>query len=152
MTTFYTINQAAIQTGLSPSVLRIWELRYGYPKPKRGDNGYRKYTQGEVDTLKRIGQLTARGVPVGELIIDGLPTFPTTQIVPERGAVIDFTSIPLPVTIKAQTARRELEDAIRTRNVARIRLAQQLVPTIHPTDRENAVLAVIRLAGVSVTP
>jgi len=147
----FTVSDVSKITGLSPSVLRIWEMRYHYPNPARNANGYRHYSVHHVETLKRLKALTDRGVHIGDLIRDGVPTFPTEQVIPQRGTVIAFTTIPQPVTIRGQVIRRELEDAIRTRNLARIRMAQQLVPTIHPVDRSRAVLDVIALAGMKVT-
>ncbi len=40
------LNISAVEreTGLSKDVLRMWERRYGFPKPGRDDNGERQYT------------------------------------------------------------------------------------------------------------
>jgi len=58
-----------------------------------------------------------------------------------------FANIPQPVTELAQVLRRELEDALRTRNERRIRLAVSLMPTIPATDRQSAVVEVLKRAG-----
>src|SRR5580692_6884735 len=71
------INEASKACGLSPSVLRIWELRYGWPNPKRKPNGYRAYNQHQIQELKRVADLVKRGTPISTLIIDGLPRWPT---------------------------------------------------------------------------
>src|SRR6187399_203758 len=73
------INEASKLCGLSPSVLRIWELRYGWPNPKRKPNGYRAYTMHQVQELKRMGELVKAGVPVSSLIVEGLPRWPATH-------------------------------------------------------------------------
>ena len=70
------INEASKACGLSPSVLRIWELRYGWPSPKRKTNGYRAYNQHQVQELKRAADLVKNGTPISALIIDGLPRWP----------------------------------------------------------------------------
>ncbi len=70
------INEASKACGLSPSVLRIWELRYGWPSPKRKPNGYRAYNQHQVQELKRAADLVKNGTPISALIIDGLPRWP----------------------------------------------------------------------------
>src|SRR4051812_44623865 len=67
-------------TGLSPSVLRIWELRYGWPNPKRKSNGYRTYQPHQVDELKRVAGFVKDGVPISRLIVDGLPRWPTADM------------------------------------------------------------------------
>lgn len=75
------INEASKACGLSPSVLRIWELRYGWPNPKRKPNGYRAYNQHQIQELKRVADLVKRGTPISALIIDGLPRWPTDQAI-----------------------------------------------------------------------
>ena len=41
------LNISAVEreTGLSKDVLRMWERRYGFPKPGRDDNGERQYSR-----------------------------------------------------------------------------------------------------------
>ena len=39
--TMYTIKEAALRTGLTESVLRAWERRYGVVTPARTAGGYR---------------------------------------------------------------------------------------------------------------
>lgn len=73
---FLTINEAAKAAGLSPSVLRIWEVRYAWPTPKRQPNGYRAYTRHQVSELKRVAELVHSGTPISSIIVDGLPRWP----------------------------------------------------------------------------
>ncbi len=70
------INEASKACNLSPSVLRIWELRYGWPNPKRKANGYRTYSPHLVEDLKRVAKLVQAGFPIRQLIVDGLPQWP----------------------------------------------------------------------------
>ena len=70
------INEASKMCGLSPSVLRIWELRYGWPAPKRKPNGYRAYSLHQVQELKRMSELVKSGIPVSSLIVESLPRWP----------------------------------------------------------------------------
>ena len=42
------------ETGLSKDVLRMWERRYGFPKPARDANGERQYTAAETEKLRSI--------------------------------------------------------------------------------------------------
>ena len=35
------------ETGLSKDVLRMWERRYGFPKPARDENGEQSITRGK---------------------------------------------------------------------------------------------------------
>jgi len=57
----YSIRVVSRMTGLSPDTLRMWERRYGYPKPTRADSGVRLYARSDIDRLTLI----ARGIKVG---------------------------------------------------------------------------------------
>ena len=56
------------ETGLSKDVLRMWERRYGFPRPARDDNGERQYTAGETAKLRAIKRLMDVGVRPGRII------------------------------------------------------------------------------------
>ena len=56
------------ETGLSKDVLRMWERRYGFPKPGRDDNGERKYAAGEVTKLRTIKRLMDVGMRPGKIV------------------------------------------------------------------------------------
>jgi MerR family transcriptional regulator, light-induced transcriptional regulator len=56
------------ETGLSKDVLRMWERRYGFPRPARDDNGERQYTQAETAKLRAIKRLMDIGVRPGKII------------------------------------------------------------------------------------
>jgi DNA-binding transcriptional MerR regulator/methanogenic corrinoid protein MtbC1 len=61
------------ETGLSKDVLRMWERRYGFPKPARDENGERQYTSAEMAKLRSIKRLMDVGVRPGKLIGLSLP-------------------------------------------------------------------------------
>lgn len=65
----YTIQQVAEMTGLSKQVIRKWEDRYGIIEPKRLENGYRIYTQNDVEILQKIIDLTKAGYSVKQAAI-----------------------------------------------------------------------------------
>jgi len=56
------------ETGLSKDVLRMWERRYGFPKPARDENGERQYSLAETAKLRSIKRLMDVGVRPGKLI------------------------------------------------------------------------------------
>ena len=56
------------ETGLSKDVLRMWERRYGFPKPARDENGERQYSQAETAKLRSIKRLMDAGARPGKLI------------------------------------------------------------------------------------
>ena len=46
-------NAAAELLGVSPNTLRSWELRFGYPKPRRTQGGHRQNDLTELEALRR---------------------------------------------------------------------------------------------------
>src|SRR6185295_16718767 len=55
-------------TGLSKDVLRMWERRYGFPKPGRDENGERQYAAPEVARLRSIKRLMDVGMRPGKIV------------------------------------------------------------------------------------
>jgi len=68
------LNISAVEreTGLSKDVLRMWERRYGFPKPGRDDNGERQYTPADVGKLRAMKRLMDVGVRPGKIVKLGL--------------------------------------------------------------------------------
>jgi DNA-binding transcriptional MerR regulator/methylmalonyl-CoA mutase cobalamin-binding subunit len=64
------LNISAVEreAGLSKDVLRMWERRYGFPKPSRDANGERRYSVAEVAKLRAIKRLMDVGLRPGKLI------------------------------------------------------------------------------------
>jgi DNA-binding transcriptional MerR regulator/methylmalonyl-CoA mutase cobalamin-binding subunit len=67
-----TLNISAVEreAGLSKDVLRMWERRYGFPKPSRDENGERQYSTAEVAKLRAIKRLMDVGMRPGKIIHD----------------------------------------------------------------------------------
>src|SRR2546427_3927938 len=65
-----TLNISAVEreAGLSKDVLRMWERRYGFPKPSRDENGERQYSTVEVAKLRAIKRLMDVGMCPGKII------------------------------------------------------------------------------------
>jgi DNA-binding transcriptional MerR regulator len=136
------INEASKACGLSPSVLRIWELRYGWPSPKRKSNGYRAYNQHQVGELKRVAELVKLGTPISALIIDGLPRWPADNT--HKRVVTG-----LPKTRALKRARgvmeskiqEELTDSMERRHATHVlELIQRAAWSVRPDDEVNSSL------------
>jgi DNA-binding transcriptional MerR regulator/methylmalonyl-CoA mutase cobalamin-binding subunit len=87
-----SLNISAVEreTGLSKDVLRIWERRYGFPRPGRDDNAERQYAAGDVAKLRAIKRLMDTGLRPGKLIrqsLDELNALAEKRIHPRRDAV-----------------------------------------------------------------
>jgi MerR family transcriptional regulator/heat shock protein HspR len=57
----YVISVAAELAGMHPQTLRIYERR-GLVMPKRTDGGNRRYSDADIDTLRRIAELADQGM------------------------------------------------------------------------------------------
>lgn len=57
----YFIQQVSDMTGLSKQVIRKWEERYNIVQPKRLDNGYRIYSQVDINALLSVKTLSEQG-------------------------------------------------------------------------------------------
>lgn len=65
----FSIQQVSELTGLSKQVIRKWEDRYGIITPQRLENGYRVYSQFEVDLLKKTVQFIEEGFAIKQAAI-----------------------------------------------------------------------------------
>lgn len=60
----YTISEAAKEAGVSADMLRVWEIRYGWPRSVRKDNGYRLFSEA---TIERVRAFIAAGKPFHQI-------------------------------------------------------------------------------------
>ncbi len=60
----YNINAVARRVGLNPATLRAWERRYGSPRPCRGSQGYRLYSEEDVRVLHWLKSQVEHGVRI----------------------------------------------------------------------------------------
>ncbi|HEU5043568.1 MAG TPA: cobalamin B12-binding domain-containing protein [Nocardioidaceae bacterium] len=60
------IGELARRTGVSPELLRAWELRYGLLRPARTAGGFRLYTTADENRVRRMRQLIADGLSAAE--------------------------------------------------------------------------------------
>ncbi len=66
VTAVVRIGELARRTGVSPELLRAWELRYGLLRPERSSGGYRLYS---AEDERRVGTMTGalgRGISAAE--------------------------------------------------------------------------------------
>ncbi len=86
------LNISAVErdTGLSKDTLRIWERRYGFPRPLRDDNGDRAYTPEQVAKLQLIKRLLDRGHRPGKIMrlddeqLSKLAAIPAADVTPRQ--------------------------------------------------------------------
>lgn len=63
-----TIAAVERETGLSKDALRVWERRYGFPKPERDAVGDRRYSGAQVERLRQIKRLIDSGHRAGQVV------------------------------------------------------------------------------------
>ena len=65
-----TIGIAAVErdTGVSKDTLRVWERRYGFPRPQRDAFGERAYSEEDLDKLRVVRRLLDAGHRPGKII------------------------------------------------------------------------------------
>jgi methanogenic corrinoid protein MtbC1 len=86
-------------TGIARATLRIWERRYGFPRPERDARGERSYSQEQVRKLRRIADLMARGLRPGRLV----------QM---DGPQLDALELPGPTAAAGRQAVANVHDAV----------------------------------------
>jgi len=59
---------AATLLGVSPSTLRTWERRYGFPAPRRSAGGHRQYDRAEIEALRDAYSQTGHAASAVELV------------------------------------------------------------------------------------
>lgn len=75
----FSIAEVSKRVGVSPHVLRVWQIRYGWPNPRRDKNNVRVYSNGEVELIRRVVILHKAGMHIQELIVEGRPQFPKEE-------------------------------------------------------------------------
>jgi DNA-binding transcriptional MerR regulator/methylmalonyl-CoA mutase cobalamin-binding subunit len=68
MTITLSIAEVERDTGLSKDTLRVWERRYGFPKPRRDAFGERTYAPAQVEKLQVIKRLMDAGHRPGRIV------------------------------------------------------------------------------------
>jgi methanogenic corrinoid protein MtbC1 len=123
-------------TGLTKDTLRIWERRYGFPRPQRDPHGERVYTQGDVEKLRLVKRLIDQGHRPGKLIGQAVPelvslVYPaTTERMAQGGAPASFC-----LELIAQGRTDELHDRLAQAQL-QMGLTRFVVELMAPLTRE----------------
>src|SRR3954469_12057301 len=54
MTDALTIREIAARSGVPSGTLRMWEERYGFPKPRRLPSGHRRFSEEQVEAVRAV--------------------------------------------------------------------------------------------------
>ncbi len=136
---YFDMKAATTACGLSPSVVRMWEARYGWPRPRRMPNGYRIYSITQVDELKEVSILVKKGTPISQIVDkDGNLTIPREPKPPTRPVLHTARAIAEPTTRAGRELRAEVIRGFEERDPGRLLMAFAAIGTIHPSDRATA--------------
>ncbi|MCG2585340.1 MerR family transcriptional regulator [Massilia sp. TS11] len=64
----FTISDVARETGIAKETLRVWERRYGFPRPERDAHGERVYPADQLQRLRQLRRLLDLGHRPGKLL------------------------------------------------------------------------------------
>ena len=99
----YTIKEAAARAGLTATVARAWERRYGVVEPARTASGYRLYDDAAIDRLRTMRRLVGDGwaaSAAARAVVDG--TAPDRA--PGADAVTTASADPIEAFVAAAAA------------------------------------------------
>jgi methanogenic corrinoid protein MtbC1 len=90
----YSIRIAARLTAIELATLRVWERRYGFPRPDRTTGGVRMYSQADVDALKLIRRALELGYRPGDVV--GKSTEELGQLILVASQASSRSALPTP--------------------------------------------------------
>jgi MerR family transcriptional regulator, light-induced transcriptional regulator len=89
------IGELSRRVGVSPEVLRAWERRYGVLRPTRSEGGFRLYSAGDEERVRRMLALQQEGL--------------SPSVAARAAAAADGAA---PAAVSAEGLRRALADAL----------------------------------------
>ena len=93
------IKDVAERTGIAAGTIRMWEQRYGFPEPERTASGYRRYSDGDVEALRRVASYRRLGLSIPAAI---------DRVRVDEGTVLEQPSIFAAVSSIDEMARPQL--------------------------------------------
>jgi len=125
----FSIASVSEQTGIGIETLRLWERRYGEPKPVRLPSGHRRFTPVQIEWLRKVADAIAMGHRPSRVItmsdseltavLGAACTAPATDTAMER--LLDlarrFAEPELVRALKADARRQGVQDFVLRRAV-----------------------------------
>lgn len=93
------IKDVAERTGIAAGTIRMWEQRYGFPEPERTPSGYRRYSDGDVEAIRRVASYRRLGLSIPAAI---------DRVRVDEGTVLEQPSIFAAVSSIDEMARPQL--------------------------------------------
>jgi DNA-binding transcriptional MerR regulator/methylmalonyl-CoA mutase cobalamin-binding subunit len=104
----YSIRVTSRLTSIELDTLRMWERRYGFPRPQRTSGGSRLYSEADVEALRLIQRALAQGYRPGEVV--GKPRAELLQLIraTSEGPARSVTEAPTMAALLAALGREDL--------------------------------------------
>lgn len=64
----YSLQEVVRETGIRPDTLRMWERRYGLPRPQRTSGGHRRYSRRDIEIVRWLMAREAEGMRIGQAV------------------------------------------------------------------------------------
>src|SRR5512141_1829311 len=103
----YNIKAIARLVGLLPVTLRAWERRYGLPVPRRGEQGYRLYSDYDLRTLRWIKSQVDNGLNISR-VVEYLNELRATGKDPAESAPVSV----VPTAVSISALAEQFQDAL----------------------------------------
>lgn len=144
------IRDVAQRTGLKPTLLRVWERRFGWPRPHRRENRYRVYPVSLIAVLRAVKEQIKGGRTIGELLRDPywsgiMDAGCLPGIASEKRPPPDWSTIPLPESDEARGLRARLEAALEQGDAGTVAWVEAQAERLHPRERGPAITEVLTL-------
>ncbi len=104
----YSIRVTSRLTAIELDTLRMWERRYGFPRPRRTSGGSRVYTEADVEALKLIRRAMEQGYRPGEVVGKSRAELLELILVTSAAPVGKATTAPTLATMLAAVRRDDL--------------------------------------------
>ena len=140
------ITQIAAAAGITAARIAQWENRLGWPVAVRDARGRRRYPASLIPDLREAARRSDCGRSLRDDIRDGVPVWLMVQARPRQQSynLTRCSNVPEPRTPEGIRLRGALLEALAEQDEASVRAVLARLPTIHPTDRDAAVMAVLR--------
>jgi MerR family transcriptional regulator, light-induced transcriptional regulator len=104
----YSIRVTSRLTSIELDTLRMWERRYGFPRPERTSGGSRVYSEADIEALKLIKRALDQGYRPGEVVGKPREELDRLVLVASQAPSRTDAATPTMATILAALGRDEL--------------------------------------------
>jgi DNA-binding transcriptional MerR regulator/methylmalonyl-CoA mutase cobalamin-binding subunit len=132
----YSIRVTSRRTAIELDTLRMWERRYGFPRPERTRGGSRVYSEADVEALRLIKRALDQGYRAGEVVGKSLEELTRLVVVSSQApSLVTGMGSPTPATILDALDRDEVALLRAELRRAAVMLGPKkfLVEVAHPT-------------------